>query len=179
MDNVMAIIKFIRSTSSLQHCLFRQLLSEMSAEHQDLLLHNDVRWLSKGKTLERFCHLREEIKAFLPSSKLKRAVTYLTQISDDNFMTDVYFLCDILRHFNDLNVGLQGRDKTVIDLVEQMGAFQVKLDIFTTDLSFTAMDPQGSGVMAMCTSSLTLRKLQSTCSVCLDQHTHVNQAFHT
>lgn len=135
MDNVMAIINFIRSTSSLQHRLFRQLLSEMSAEHQDLLLHNDVRWLSKGKALERFCDLREEITAFLRSSKLKRAATYLTQILDDNFMADVYFLCDIFRHLNDLNVGLQGRDKTVIDLVEQMGAFQVKLDIFTTDLS--------------------------------------------
>ncbi len=73
MDNVMATINFIRSTSSLQHRLFRMLLSEMSAEHHDLLLHNDVRWLSKGKALERFCGLREEIITFLCSSKHKKA----------------------------------------------------------------------------------------------------------
>ncbi len=73
MDNVMATINFIRSTSSLQHRLFRMLLSEMSAEHHDLLLHNDVRWLSKGKALERFCGLREEIITFLRSSKHKKA----------------------------------------------------------------------------------------------------------
>ena len=135
MDNVMATINFIRSTSSLQHRLFRKLLSEMSAEHHDLLLHNDVRWLSKGKALERFCDLREEITTFLHNSKRKKAETHLNRILDDNFMVDVWFLSDIFKHLNDLNVGLQGRDKTVIDLVEQMRAFQIKLDIFTNDLT--------------------------------------------
>ncbi|KAG2458102.1 ZBED5 protein, partial [Polypterus senegalus] len=46
MDSVMATINFIRSTSSLQYRLFRKLLADMSAEHVDLLLHNNVRWLS-------------------------------------------------------------------------------------------------------------------------------------
>ena len=135
MDSVMATINFIRSTSSLQHRLFRMLLSEMSAEHHDLLLHNDVRWLSKGKALERFCDLRGEITAFLGSSKHKKSETHLNRMLDDNFIGDVCFLSDIFKHLNDLNVGLQGRDKTVIELVEQMRAFQVKLDLFGTDLS--------------------------------------------
>lgn len=135
MDNVMATINFIRSTSSLQHRLFRMLLSEMSAEHHDLLLHNDVRWLSKGKALERFCGLRKEIITFLRSSKQKKAETHLSRILDDNFMADACFLSDIFKHLNDLNLALQGRDKTVIDLVEQMRAFPVKLDLFATDLS--------------------------------------------
>lgn len=135
MDNVMATINFIRSTSSLQHRLFRMLLSELSAEHHDLLLHNDVRWLSKGKALERFCGLREEIITFLRSSKQKKAETHLSRILDDNFMADACFLCDIFKHLNDLNLALQGRDKTVIDLVEHMRAFPVKLDLFATDLS--------------------------------------------
>ena len=34
---------------------------EMSAEHKDLLMHNDVRWLSKGRVLERVCDLRDEL----------------------------------------------------------------------------------------------------------------------
>ncbi len=97
MDNVMATINFIRSTSSLQHRLFRMLLSEMSAEHHDLLLHNDVRWLSKGKALERFCGLREEIITFLRSSKHKKAETHLSRILDDNFMADACFLSDIVK----------------------------------------------------------------------------------
>uniref|UniRef100_A0A8C2DHQ3 DUF4371 domain-containing protein n=1 Tax=Cyprinus carpio TaxID=7962 RepID=A0A8C2DHQ3_CYPCA len=136
MDNVMA---FIRSTSSLQHRLFCMLLSEMSAEHHDLLLPNDVRWLSKGKALERFCGLREEIITFLRSSKQKKAETHLSRILDDNFMADACFLSDIFKHLNDLNLALQGRDKTAIDLVEQMCTFPVKLDLFATDLSIGRM----------------------------------------
>ncbi len=53
----------------------------------------------------------------------------------DNFMADACFLSDIFKHLNYLNLALQGRDKTVIDLVEQMRAFPVKLDLFATDLS--------------------------------------------
>ena len=137
MDSVMATINFVRSTSSLQHRLFRLLRSEMSAEHHNLVLHNDVRWLSKGKALELFCDLRGEIKAFLrsSSSKQKKAETHLNRKLDENFIGDVCFLSDIFKHLNDLNLGLQGRDKTVIELVEQMRAFQVKLDLFGTDLS--------------------------------------------
>uniref|UniRef100_A0A8C1IF79 HAT C-terminal dimerisation domain-containing protein n=1 Tax=Cyprinus carpio TaxID=7962 RepID=A0A8C1IF79_CYPCA len=121
MDNVMA---FIRSTSSLQHRLFCMLLSEMSAEHHDLLLPNDVKWLSKGKALERFCGLKEEIITFLRNSKQKKGRNALD---------------DIFKHLNDLNLALQGRDKTAIDLVEQMCTFPVKLDLFATDLSIGRM----------------------------------------
>lgn len=129
----MATINFIRSTSSLQHRLFRMLLSEMSAEHHDLLLHNDVRWLSKGRALERFCDLKEEITAFLCNSRQKKAETYLNRIMD-SFMASVCFLTDIFKHMNDLNLGLQGRGRTVTELVEQMHVFQVKLNLFETDL---------------------------------------------
>ena len=74
-DTVMNIVNFIRSTSSLQHRLFRQLLADTFAEHTDLLVHNDVRWLSKGKVLDRFCQLRQEIVSFLRTCKHKRAKT--------------------------------------------------------------------------------------------------------
>jgi len=33
-------------------------------EIQELLLHIDVRWLSSGKILQRFCNLLQEIKVF-------------------------------------------------------------------------------------------------------------------
>ena len=43
---------------------------EMSAEHKDLLLHNDVRWLSKGRVLERVCDLRDELVSFLSMTQV-------------------------------------------------------------------------------------------------------------
>lgn len=58
MDKVMRVINFVRGTSSTQHRLFQQLVAESKeTNYDDLLLHNDVRWLSKGKVLERLCVL--------------------------------------------------------------------------------------------------------------------------
>ena len=73
MDTVTRLVNFVWESSSLQHRLFRALLEEMSMEHTNLLLHNDVRWLSKGRVLERVCDLCNEIQSFLSSLKSPRA----------------------------------------------------------------------------------------------------------
>lgn len=135
MDSVMAIINFIRATSSLQHRLFRQLLADTSADYSDLLLHNDVRWLSKGNALKRVCDLREEIVTFLRDCKHKKANTFLSQILDDGFVSEMCFLSDIFHHLNELNLGLQGRNKTVVDVVESVTAFKKKIVLFSSDLT--------------------------------------------
>lgn len=50
MDSMMATVNFIHSASSLQHCLFRMLLTEMFAGHHNLLLHNDIKWQSNSQS---------------------------------------------------------------------------------------------------------------------------------
>uniref|UniRef100_A0A3B5BDA7 DUF4371 domain-containing protein n=1 Tax=Stegastes partitus TaxID=144197 RepID=A0A3B5BDA7_9TELE len=117
MDDVMATVNFIHATSSLQHRVFRQLC------------------LSKGKSLERFCALKEEITVFLHDSKQKKAEAHLNRIMDTDFMADVCFLSDLFTHLNRLNLGLQGKEKTIIDLEEQTHAFPAKLELFAADLS--------------------------------------------
>lgn len=134
MDSTMAIINFIRCTSSLQHRLFRQLLSDMSAQYNDLLIHNDIRWLSKGNALRRFCELKDEILAFLRNSKQKKAQTFLTLMENGEFSANVCFLSDVFHHLNQLNNELQGRDQTVTQLEEKLHAFQKKLTLFFADL---------------------------------------------
>uniref|UniRef100_A0A8P4GNU0 SPIN-DOC-like zinc-finger domain-containing protein n=1 Tax=Dicentrarchus labrax TaxID=13489 RepID=A0A8P4GNU0_DICLA len=104
MDSVMAIINFIRCTSSLQHRLFRKLLTDMSSEYKDLLIHNDIRWLSKGNALKRVCELREEILVFLRSSKLKK---FLSLMENYEFNAAVCFLSDVFHHLNQLNMELK------------------------------------------------------------------------
>uniref|UniRef100_A0A3B5BNZ8 HAT C-terminal dimerisation domain-containing protein n=1 Tax=Stegastes partitus TaxID=144197 RepID=A0A3B5BNZ8_9TELE len=103
--------------------------------HHDLLLHDDIRCLSKGKSLERFCALKEEITVFLHDSKQKKAEAHLNRIMDTDFMADVCFLSDLFTHLNRLNLGLQGKEKTIIDLEEQTHAFPAKLELFAADLS--------------------------------------------
>ena len=65
MDNVMAIINFVRSNSSLQHRELKKFVADKLAEHADLLLHNDERWLSKGKGL-RSRLLRKKMRCWSP-----------------------------------------------------------------------------------------------------------------
>ncbi|XP_042272644.1 zinc finger BED domain-containing protein 5-like [Thunnus maccoyii] len=137
MDTVMNIGNFIRSTSSLQHRLFRQLLADTSAEHTDLFVHNDLRWLSKGKFLDCVCQLSQEIVSFLCMCKHKRATNLMECMLDEQFMAEVHFLCDIFGHLNTLNLEVQEWEKSIADLVERLCAFKKKLTIFTTDLMVT------------------------------------------
>lgn len=50
-------------------------------------------------------------------------------------MANLYFLNDIFHNLNSLNLDLQGRNKTVSDIVEKLDAFQRKMDLFVTDLN--------------------------------------------
>jgi len=87
----MKIINHIRGTSSTQH--------RCSANsYDDLLLHNDVRWLSKGKTLERFVELRTQVVDFSKQSKSKAAADHLRILQDMGYMCNVAFLTDIFSH---------------------------------------------------------------------------------
>ncbi|CAK6968949.1 hypothetical protein NHX12_034281 [Scomber scombrus] len=55
-------------------------------------------------------------------------------MENNEFNAAVCFLSDIFHHLNQLNMELQGRDKTVTQLVERLHAFQRKLSLFSADL---------------------------------------------
>jgi len=86
-----------------------------------------VRWLSKGKALERFVELRAQVVDFSKQSKSKAAADHLRILQDMGYMCNVAFLTDIFSHLNTLNLQLQGKEKSVVDLVEKLEAFGNKL----------------------------------------------------
>ncbi|GFV00710.1 general transcription factor II-I repeat domain-containing protein 2 [Trichonephila clavipes] len=61
------VIKIVNSILSkpLYHREFKEVLREMETEYSNLRLHNNVRWLSKGKVLKRFALCSNEINIFL------------------------------------------------------------------------------------------------------------------
>ncbi|XP_067945456.1 general transcription factor II-I repeat domain-containing protein 2-like [Watersipora subatra] len=61
---VAKLVNFIRARG-LQHRQFITFLEETDANHQDLLYHSRVRWLSLGKVFRRVWELKEKIGAFL------------------------------------------------------------------------------------------------------------------
>ena len=98
--------------------------SERPIPVDDLLLHNNVKWLSKGRVLECFWAIRLGIKTFLSEQKSDKATQYL---EDEEKTKTVAFLTDITSLLNQLNVKLQGRDNTVCDMITAVRALQKKL----------------------------------------------------
>ncbi|GFX60422.1 uncharacterized protein TNCV_4540341, partial [Trichonephila clavipes] len=74
----------------------------MESESADLLLHNKVRWLSRGNVLKRFASLFPEVKAFL----LEKGVRY-PELIVDQWIQNFYFMVDVTSHLNQLNRKLQ------------------------------------------------------------------------
>ena len=110
-------------------------MQESEASHDDLLLHNDVRWLSKGKALEHFVELRDQVVDFLMQSQSKAAADHQRIMQDTEYMCNVAFLTDIFSHLNALNLQLQGKEYSpVVNMVEKLDAFGNKLGLFHKDL---------------------------------------------
>ncbi|XP_049444494.1 general transcription factor II-I repeat domain-containing protein 2-like [Epinephelus fuscoguttatus] len=129
MDVAMKIVCSVRARS-LQRRLFRAHLEDTGAEHTDLLLHTDVRWLSRGKFLARFSELLPEIKDFL---KLSKHAEY-AQLEDCQWLLDLAFLTDLTGMLNDLNLELQGQDKHVINMISSVNTFKSKLQLLSSRL---------------------------------------------
>lgn len=129
MDIAMKIVCSIRARS-LQRRLFRAHMEEAEAEHTDLLLHTDVRWLSRGRFLERFRDLLPEIKEFLKQNEYAE----YSQLDDEQWLLDLAFLTDITALLNELNLELQGKNKNVINMISSVNAFKSKLQLLSTKL---------------------------------------------
>lgn len=130
MDFVQKTVNFIRKKSALIHRQFRELLLETDSVAKDVLLHSEVRWLSRSVVLDRFCDVLPEIISFL---QLKGKNTEL--ICNPQFQADLMFLADISSHLASLNKSLQGKGHLVTDLVSAVSAFKAKLSVFKADVS--------------------------------------------
>ena len=107
MGTTKKLVNFLRSTSTLQHCLLRNFLSKSNAIYSDLQVHNNIRWLSKGRVLERFWSIREELMVFVKDQNNMKANTFLEYLRDDTKLEIIGFLADMMLYLNELRLKLQ------------------------------------------------------------------------
>lgn len=135
MKTVIKVINLIRGGNrALVHRQFKQFLEEMESEYGDLLLYNQVRWLSAGKSLERFFGLRKDIPEFLNQFVSSDTADLENLLRSSKFLQQLAFLTDITGYLNELNLKLQGKDQLVSDLVSHINGFRSKLNLFFTAL---------------------------------------------
>ncbi|XP_059819303.1 general transcription factor II-I repeat domain-containing protein 2-like [Hypanus sabinus] len=128
MDVVIQIVNKIMA-KSLNHRQFRLLLDELESAYSDLLLHNKVRWLSKGEVLKRFVACLEEVKTFLGSKGLT-----FPELEQPEWLEKLHFMVDMTAHLNTLNTALQGKGRTALHMLEDVLAFERKLTVLARDL---------------------------------------------
>ena len=63
LDEVVKMVNFIK-TKSAKLQVFKKICTNLDSQHKKLLLHTDVRWLSRGKVLVRVHELQHKLFAF-------------------------------------------------------------------------------------------------------------------
>lgn len=128
LNDAVNIVNFIK-TRPKNSRLFGVLCDEMGSEHTQLLLHCEVRWLSRGKVLSRLFELRDELRVFLMEGDYdgKLASSYLDCVTDENWLKWLAYLADIFGALNVLNLTLQGKDVHKFFVQDKVEAMIIKL----------------------------------------------------
>ena len=131
LNSAMAIvIKSINKIKAhpLNSRLFKQLCCDNDEEFERLLLHTEVRWLSKGTCLNRIFCLFSSVVEFLDTVDVSLAEKLNT------IKYQVAYLADIFEKFNDLNLQLQGDENNLVKSKSVVSSFIAKLPLFRAEL---------------------------------------------
>lgn len=117
---VIKVVNFIKARPTNKR-LFAQLCEDEA--HQTLLLHTEVRWLSRGKVLVRLIELQEKIKEFLQDHNPQ-----LCEQLTDAFWIKTAYLADTFTLYNETNKRMQGPESNIVQCKDALNAFVRKLE---------------------------------------------------
>lgn len=126
MSLVIRVVNFIIARAS-HDSQSKTLLDEVESNYPGLLLHSNVRWLSKGKVLNRFAACLFKVQAFLE-------IKGIVHPEHTEWLLKFYYLVDITGHLHKLNVKMQGIRNTVLSLQQSVHMFEPKLDLCIRDI---------------------------------------------
>ncbi|GFS84105.1 SCAN domain-containing protein 3 [Trichonephila clavipes] len=122
LEQCVKMVNYIKSRP-LKSRLFSKLCQAMEAKYESLLLHTEVRWLSRGKVISRVLKLKDEMKIFFEQSKNYEFVHLL---EDQIWCTKLAYLSDIFVIFNNINSSMQGPNENILNSTDKLVGFKNK-----------------------------------------------------
>ena len=126
LHQVVEIVNYIKSRP-IKSRLFEVLCKSMYSQHVRLLMHTDVRWLSKGKVLTRVHELQKESIVFFDKEKNEEFCKYLRC---EFWMAKIEYLTEIFGQLNIANSSMQGRNENILTSTDKLVAFKKKIVIW-------------------------------------------------
>lgn len=139
------VVKMVNNVkmNPLNSRIFAAICNEMGSDHDHLLLHTEVRWLSRGRVFCRLFELKNDLKEYFsqyvasfkpkkkkekPKDGKKEKLTekdFLKFITDEKWLANLAYLADIFALLNELQT--QGTNMNCFVLYNKVEAFGKKL----------------------------------------------------
>jgi hypothetical protein len=136
LDLVVKMVNFIKQRP-LKSRILAKLCESMESPHVKLLLHTEVRWLSRGKVLSRFYELREEILIFFTLEKMEE---FADVLKNQLWCSKLAYLADIFLQLNIVNTSMQGPNENILTSTDKMCALVKKIQIWKARTSNKNLD---------------------------------------
>ncbi|KAM4748802.1 zinc finger BED domain-containing protein 5-like [Rhinophrynus dorsalis] len=129
LSQVVQIVNYIKHRP-LKSRLFAKLCESCDSDHVRLILHTEVRWLSRANVLSRVYELREEIHTFLTLEKHELCEF----LSCEFWICKLAYLADIFQVLNKLNLSMQGKTENILSS-DKLQSFKEKLCLWKKRVS--------------------------------------------
>ncbi|XP_029638825.1 protein FAM200B-like [Octopus sinensis] len=120
------VVNFVKG-GALNSRLFKLLSKDMESEHEALLFHTNIQWLSKGNMLGRLYELREEVAIFLD---LQQKADLHDKFQSEGFQLSLAYLVDIFEALNAFDLKLQEKNINILMHHNTIRTFMAKLNLW-------------------------------------------------
>ncbi|PNF40330.1 hypothetical protein B7P43_G04518 [Cryptotermes secundus] len=122
------LVKFIKQRT-VHYRMFKKLCEYLDKEHVQLslLLHTEIRWFIRGRSLNRMFELKAELQVYFQENS---RLNFAKCSEREEGLEKLSYLVDIFHHMNQLNKSLQGHGENVVTSSEKILGFKWKLNLW-------------------------------------------------